>query len=136
MSFKRLEESLDIIQSITGSADNNYGLTEKEMRAKFDEAANIIKTYINNTLIPALEASGVEKTVQSANLAEIRIIRLGTDNTLQVSADGVVWNTIASSGHVVYDENGYVFETWIGTFHNGIRMRTGGLWETGWSVKE
>ena len=39
MSFKRLEESLDIIQSITGSADNNYGLTEKQMKAKFDEAA-------------------------------------------------------------------------------------------------
>lgn len=50
MSFKRLEESLDIIQSITGSADNNYGLTEKEMKAKFDEAANKIKTFINDHL--------------------------------------------------------------------------------------
>lgn len=50
MSFKRLEESLDIIQSITGSADNNYGLTEKQMKAKFDEAVNIIKTFINNHL--------------------------------------------------------------------------------------
>lgn len=48
MSFKKLEESLDIIQNITGSADNNYGLTEKQMRAKFDEAVNIIKTFINN----------------------------------------------------------------------------------------
>lgn len=48
MSFKRLEESLDIIQSITGSADNNYGLTEKQMKAKFDEAVNIIKTFLNN----------------------------------------------------------------------------------------
>ena len=42
---------------------------------------------------------------------------------------------LVGRGNVVYDENGYVFETWIGTFHNGIRMRTGGLWETGWSVK-
>ena len=50
MSFKRLEESLDIIQSITGSADNNYGLTEKQMKAKFDEAANKKKTFINDHL--------------------------------------------------------------------------------------
>lgn len=50
MSFKRLEESLDIIQSITGSADNNYGLTEQQMKAKFDEASNIIKEFINDHL--------------------------------------------------------------------------------------
>ena len=48
MSFNRLEESLNIIQNITGSADNNYGLTEKQMKAKFDEAVNIVKTFINN----------------------------------------------------------------------------------------
>lgn len=48
MSFKKLEESLDIIQGITGSADNNYGLTEKQMKAKFDEAANKIKEFINS----------------------------------------------------------------------------------------
>lgn len=48
MSFKKLEESLDIIQGIAGSADNNYGLTEKQMKAKFDEAANKIKEFINS----------------------------------------------------------------------------------------
>ena len=34
----------------------------------------------------------------------------------------------------VYDENGYLFETWDDNDldHNGIRMRTGGDWEYGW----
>lgn len=39
----------------------------------------------------------------------------------------------------VYDENGYLFEDWysIGPgAHAGIRDREGGLWETGWFVKQ
>lgn len=35
---------------------------------------------------------------------------------------------------IVRDENGYVFEN--GDNVDGIRMRTGGMWETGWSIKE
>lgn len=39
----------------------------------------------------------------------------------------------------VYEENGYLFEDWYSEGagqHNGIRMRNGGNWETGWKVKE
>lgn len=36
----------------------------------------------------------------------------------------------------IYDENGYLFEDWDeGSFaHNGLRMRTGGPWETDWEI--
>lgn len=36
----------------------------------------------------------------------------------------------------IYDENGYLFEDWdTGSFaHNGLRMRTGGPWETDWEI--
>lgn len=41
---------------------------------------------------------------------------------------------------VVHDENGYVFEDWYSPDDvrgwNGIRMRTGGVWETGWSIMQ
>lgn len=33
----------------------------------------------------------------------------------------------------VYTEEGYLFEDWYGC-HNGIRMRKGDSWETGWSL--
>lgn len=36
----------------------------------------------------------------------------------------------------VYDENGYLFDDWYSDRNNGVRMRTGGNWEDGWSVKE
>lgn len=41
----------------------------------------------------------------------------------------------------VYDENGYLFENWDSVVDmwsgcNGIRMRQGGRWEDGWSIKQ
>ena len=45
----------------------------------------------------------------------------------------------AENGNV-YDENGYLFEDWYSpnnvTGWNGIRERTGGRWEDGWSIKK
>lgn len=34
----------------------------------------------------------------------------------------------------VYEENGYLFEDWHSLYHDGLRMRTGGEWEDGWSL--
>ena len=36
----------------------------------------------------------------------------------------------------IYDENGYLFEDWWSKRHNGLRMRSGDVWEDGWYVKE
>lgn len=47
MSFKRLDNDLNVIKNITGSADNNYGLTEEQMKSKFDEASLKIQEYLN-----------------------------------------------------------------------------------------
>lgn len=41
---------------------------------------------------------------------------------------------IYSDGVCVRDENNYVFEDWHSNDRNGIRMRIGGNWETGWSA--
>lgn len=37
-----------------------------------------------------------------------------------------------NDGRVIRDENNYVFEDWTDPHHNGLRMRKGGNWETGW----
>lgn len=33
----------------------------------------------------------------------------------------------------IYDENNYLFENWVDN-HDGMRIRQGGVWETGWSL--
>ena len=45
---------------------------------------------------------------------------------------------ISKENGLVYDENDYLFEDWTSQFSlwNGIRIRTGGLWENGWTIKE
>ncbi len=35
----------------------------------------------------------------------------------------------------VYTEEGYLFEDWYSAAHNGMRMRSGSGWETGWYIK-
>lgn len=36
----------------------------------------------------------------------------------------------------IYDESDYLFENWdpLDRLHYGMRMRSGGLWEIGWSI--
>ena len=38
------------------------------------------------------------------------------------------------NGGRVYTEEGYVFEDWTSDRANGLRVREGGYWETGWFV--
>lgn len=54
MSFKRIDENLNIHQSLPDQPT----LEAQELKQKFDEAANIIKDYINNTFLPELEEKG------------------------------------------------------------------------------
>lgn len=43
---------------------------------------------------------------------------------------------IYGDGCNIYEEHGYLFEDFSSDRHNGIRMRSGGAWETGWSLYE
>ena len=62
MSFKRLDDDLNIIKSITGSADNNYGLSEEQMKSKFDEAALKIQAHVNSHM-DELESREAAKSI-------------------------------------------------------------------------
>lgn len=43
---------------------------------------------------------------------------------------------IYGNGGNIYEEHNYLFEDWTSERSNGIRMRSGGAWETGWSLYE
>jgi microcystin-dependent protein len=52
MSINKLTADLNIIQTL----DNQPSLTPEQLKAKFDEAVNIIKDYINNTLVDGVNS--------------------------------------------------------------------------------
>jgi hypothetical protein len=63
MALRKLEADLSIISRLGTNPGIDDGLSESELKAKFDEAANIIKDYLNNYLILQ-----IEKTVDVESL--------------------------------------------------------------------
>ena len=66
----RLEDDVDVIQKLDDEPNDVGGLTAAELKAKFDEAANIIKTYLNETLVPQLSDTVAEAEVRAQAEAE------------------------------------------------------------------
>lgn len=56
MALTLLEENLDIIQGLADLPNSEDGLDPDQLKAKFDEAVNIIKHYLNKVLIPQIES--------------------------------------------------------------------------------
>ena len=72
-----LDGDLNIIQALDDEPNDVGGLTSDELKAKFDEAGNTIKTYINETLIPEIlteeateAARAAAEAVREANEAQ------------------------------------------------------------------
>ena len=72
-----LDGDLNIIQKLDDEPNDVGGLTSAELKAKFDEAGNTIKTYINGTLIPEIlteeateAARAAAEAVREANEAQ------------------------------------------------------------------
>ena len=61
-----LTRDLSIIQKLDDEPNDVGGLSAQELKAKFDEAGNAIKEYINDSLIPQVLSEGiVEKQRQT-----------------------------------------------------------------------
>ena len=110
MAFEKFNKDMKIISALDDEPNDVGGLTAAELKAKFDEGGEDLKEYINNTLLPALESLGVERTVQMAEENGVKYLRVNADNVLEVSADGESWTatgayyyvTNPSAGSVLY----------------------------------
>jgi hypothetical protein len=72
MAIRGLSDDLNIIAALDDEPNDTQGLTANELKSRFDEGANIIKTYLNDVLIPDIgdvigEAVGSAQTA-SGNL--------------------------------------------------------------------
>lgn len=56
MAFTQNTDNLNIIQALADLPNETDGLSSSQMKAKFDEAVNLLKTFLNSTLIAELEA--------------------------------------------------------------------------------
>lgn len=70
MALDKLTTNLNIIQALDDEPNDVGGLTAAQLKAKFDEGTNAIKTYINDTLTTEIDS-------QKATKAELQGIVLG-----------------------------------------------------------
>lgn len=57
MSLPKFNEDMQIISKLADEPNDVGGLSANELKAKFDEAGTLIKAFINDTLLPYLEAA-------------------------------------------------------------------------------
>ena len=108
MSLKKLEADLEIISKLGTNPGVDDGLSEEKLKAKFDEAASIIKDYINNVLVPEFE-----KTVDvDALLKDILDVTLSkSDKAANAKATGDQFRSMRTFFEKVIHGGDYVLES-------------------------
>ena len=113
IELELLDGDLNIIQKLDDEPNDVGGLTSAELKAKFDESGNIIKKYINETLIPAVLAEdATEESRKQAEAARVAAEQVRQSNEAarqnaeaqRVSAENArnVWEDyIASKAYAV-----------------------------------
>lgn len=134
MAIEKFNKNMAIIAALDDEPNDVGGMTSAELKNKFDEGGKALQTYMNETLIPALENLGVETAVLlPENEAGFKYIRLNADKVLEVSTDGNVWQATGSSGHLIIGPDGQAlpqrsrmqFTNGTVTDQNGVTVVTG-----------
>jgi hypothetical protein len=134
VAIEKFNKNMAIIAALDDEPNDVGGMTSAELKNKFDEGGKAIQTYMNETLIPALENLGVETAVLlPQNEAGFKYIRLNSDKVLEVSTDGKTWQATGSSGHLIIGPDGQTlpqrsrmqFINGTVTDQNGVTVVTG-----------
>ena len=140
MAIEKFNKNMAIIAALDDEPNDVGGMTSAELKNKFDEGGKAIQSYMNETLIPALENLGVETAVLlPQNEAGFKYIRLNGDKVLEVSTDGETWQATGSSGHLIIGPDGQAlpqrsrmqFTNGTVTDQNGVTVVTGVKGEKG-----
>lgn len=68
MSLPKFNKDIKIISKLDDEPNDVGGLSANELKAKFDEAGNLIKAFINDTLLPYLESVSGAGDIGIANI--------------------------------------------------------------------
>ncbi len=132
-----LTRDLDIIQKLDDEPNDVGGLTAQELKAEFDKAGNLIKEYINETLVPEVLSEGIVEAQRQANEAARQAAEAARESRLQTFTGGVT-----ASAHSLPPESaataravpeGESFKLEIGVPRgergmNGAALAADGLW--------
>ncbi len=93
LAIPGLDDDVDVIQKLDDEPNDVGGLSSAQLKAEFDKAGNIIKRYINESLLPAIS----ETVVEAEERAQAESERAAAE---QERADGENERVSAEQGRV------------------------------------
>jgi hypothetical protein len=103
MALTKLTSSVNIIQTLPDTPNAGVGgLTATQLKQKFDESANIIKTYVNNTLTTELDTSLSAKApiLNPSFLGTVTLPTTNVNSSLYVANDDNLFGKTSTGGHI------------------------------------
>jgi hypothetical protein len=95
MALTELTSDLAIVAALADQPNDDSGLTAAQVKAKFDEAAGIIKTYLNDVLTAELQAT-TDSSSGADNIGATAITNL-TGTTVQALLESIRNNLKATT---------------------------------------
>lgn len=108
MAIKPLEADVEIISKLGTNPGIDDGLSEEQLKAKFDAAAKIIKDYINNYLIHQID-SVVDVDALLKNILDITLSK--SDKAANAAATGEAIRGLRSFFEKVVHNGDYVLDS-------------------------
>lgn len=108
MAIKPLEADVEIISKLGTNPGIDDGLSEEQLKAKFDAAAKIIKDYINNYLIHQID-SVVDVDALLKNILDTTLSK--SDKAANAAATGEAIRGLRSFFEKVVHNGDYVLDT-------------------------
>lgn len=138
MAISKMTDDLNIIQALSDLPNSEDGLSADDLKKKFDESGLTIQEYLNNTLVPQIDAEHIPftrttaietDTVQSAieNVqAQVKDAASGTivngsvtkeklaDTLLERTYGGLAWVSMDTPGEADNPETDFpIGQTWL-----------------------
>lgn len=98
MALTKINNDLNIIQALDDQPNDVGGLTPSQLKAKFDEAGNTLKTYINDTLTAEADTTFATK----AELNDVTLGQIPDESLTQIKLVPDIQNSFVPTGTVLY----------------------------------
>lgn len=93
MAIPKFTKDVEVIQKLSDLPNTTEGLTAEQLKAKFDEAAKLVKAFLNDQLIPAIAAKNIpfDKTA-AIDAEDIQNAIIEVQKQVRDAASGTIVN--------------------------------------------